>query len=487
MLTGIGIPFNPPGFTVRHVVKHFVNPASRGGFPAIEALPPVPVGEGIAPVVVDGLGRLEGLYNVCHPALEYTIPCVFKSTGWVRQRLTAREWLMLQDIPMDMCSALEDDAGARSSIALALLPLLVCFLFRTFWGTIRGGEMRVETTASTPRVDQERVKEDIEDTARITDDGPEVLEEDRELHAIIRAQHDLAKAVKADDAVVPVYLWNDRIFGRQTSEEEADVLSVLRQFTMRVYRRRLLRECIAFLHRTHGGTWLTIDEKGRCRVRPPRTMVDIKAMREIIWRASYNEWFEYPYGSRLHYFRFPRKYRSLARDGVLNYFIQPGPTQRLPQPPPLVEAAGVLIKKLSKMIQRQYLAQPEMKLQSLIKFFAVPKGEGDWRIVYHAGANGLNDCVWAPPFYLPTVDALLRIVDHSSFMEDRDIGEMFLNFELHPNTRRFVGVDVRPLGLDKVAAPSAWLGWTKNLMGFKSSPYNSVKMYLICEEIIRGD
>ena len=63
------------------------------------------------------------------------------------------------------------------------------------------------------------------------------------------------------------------------------------------------------------------------------------------------------------------------------------------------------------MIQRRYLTSPEMKLQSLIKYFAVPKGEGDWRIVYHAKANGLNDCVWVPPFYHPTVDALLQIVD----------------------------------------------------------------------------
>jgi len=29
--------------------------------------------------------------------------------------------------------------------------------------------------------------------------------------------------------------------------------------------------------------------------------------------------------------------------------------------------------------------------------------------------------------------------------------------------------------------------WTRNLMGFKSSPYNSIRMYLVSEEIIRGD
>ena len=213
---------------------------------------------------------------------------------------------------------------------------------------------------------------------------------------------------------------------------------------------------------------------------------DISTLREILWRAANNEWFEYPFGSRLHFFRFPLKYRSLARDGVPNFFISPGPTQRRPQHAPTPEAAEVLRAKISKMTQWRYLVAPDSRIASLVKYFMVPKGEGDWRVVYHAGINGLNDCVWAPHFYLPTVDSLLHIVDHTSYMEDRDIGEMFLNFELHPNTRRFIGIDVGPLELVVDGIKQHWLVWTKNLMGFRASPYNSVKMYLIIEEVVRG-
>ena len=115
-------------------------------------------------------------------------------------------------------------------------------------------------------------------------------------------------------------------------------------------------------------------------------------MREIVWRAANNGWFEYPLGSRLHYFRFPVKYRILARDGVPSFFVRAGPRKLLPQPSPSVDAIEVLGDKVSKMIT------PEVKLHSLIKYFAVPKGEGDWRVVYNAGANGLNDCVWALHF-----------------------------------------------------------------------------------------
>ena len=151
----------------------------------------------------------------------------------------------------------------------------------------------------------------------------------------------------------------------------------------------------------------------------------------------------------------------------------------------------VLKKKILAMWQKRYLDVPAGKLKSAISYFAVPKGEvdgivQDWRVVFHAGANGLNDCVWAPSFWLPTVESLLRIVDETSFMEDRDVGEMFLNYELHPAVRKFAGVDVRPLEFTEAECPNRWLCWTKNLMGFRSSPYNSVKMYLVAEEVIRG-
>jgi len=64
---------------------------------------------------------------------------------------------------------------------------------------------------------------------------------------------------------------------------------------------------------------------------------------------------------------------------------------------------------------------------------------------------------------------------------------MFLNFELHPMVRKFVGVDVGPLGFSKEECASRWLCWVKNLMGFKPSPFNSIKMNLIAEEVIKGD
>jgi hypothetical protein len=37
--------------------------------------------------------------------------------------------------------------------------------------------------------------------------------------------------------------------------------------------------------------------------------MEVKAVREILWRASKNDWFEYPMGLQLFYFRYPERYQ----------------------------------------------------------------------------------------------------------------------------------------------------------------------------------
>ena len=73
-------------------------------------------------------------------------------------------------------------------------------------------------------------------------------------------------------------------------------------------------------------------------------------------------------------------------------------------------------------------------------------------------------------------------------MSDRDIGDMFLNFQLHESAWPFAGVDVKPiLDDDGRISKHKWYYWVRNTMGFKSSPYNSIKMALVAEEVVHGD
>ena len=111
------------------------------------------------------------------------------------------------------------------------------------------------------------------------------------------------------------------------------------------------------------------------------------------------------------------------------------------------------------------------------------------RIVYDGTASGLNESVWAPSFWLPTIESLVRALDTDSWMSDRDIGDMFLNFQMHESVWPFAGVDVRPI-LDEEGkmCKQRWYYWVRNAMGFKSSPYNSIKMALVViEEVVLGD
>eukprot|EP00957_Ditylum_brightwellii_P000050 3534-Ditylum_brightwellii.AAC.1 len=58
-------------------------------------------------------------------------------------------------------------------------------------------------------------------------------------------------------------------------------------------------------------------------------------------------------------------------------------------------------------------------------------------------------------------------------MADLDIGEMFLNFMMPEELLGYCGVDVSPWFEEN--GTTLWQVWTRLMMGFKPSPYGSVK------------
>jgi hypothetical protein len=157
----------------------------------------------------------------------------------------------------------------------------------------------------------------------------------------------------------------------------------------------------------------------------------------------------------------------MARDGVRVFFEHPGPTTREARPdisdPKLQEMAK---EKILKVIKRRYLRTAGTQVKSCIKYFAVRKGEDDIRLVYDATANRLNKCVWVPTFWLPTIDSLVRGVDKDSWMTDRDIGDMFLNFQLKEAVVPFTGVNLLSLYDHEDKPGPRWAVWDRNLIGF---------------------
>ena len=109
-------------------------------------------------------------------------------------------------------------------------------------------------------------------------------------------------------------------------------------------------------------------------------------------------------------------------------------------------------EKLQKVVDRGYLDNEQMVV-SLTSFFSVPKGDADIRMVYDGTKCGLNGSVWVPRFYMPTLRSHLRTVVEGTHMCDVDIGEMFLNFMLHPSLRILCGVDLSGYKVDLSEMP----------------------------------
>ena len=170
------------------------------------------------------------------------------------------------------------------------------------------------------------------------------------------------------------------------------------------------------------------------------------------------------------------------------FFEKPGPTTREAQPrigdPKIQEMAK---EKIFKVVKRRYLQTLGTKIKSMIKYFAVPKGEDDIRMVYNATANCLNKCIWVPTLWLPTIKLLIRTLDQYSWMTNWDVGDMSLNFKLYQTIVPYTGVDLPSLYKSDDDPGQRWAVWDRNLMGFAASPYCSVKMALVVEEVCRGN
>ena len=180
---------------------------------------------------------------------------------------------------------------------------------------------------------------------------------------------------------------------------------------------------------------------------------------------------------------------------MMVYFVDEAPAYLEGQPRDRDPSSKALTEeKLQKVIDRGYLENKEL-IVSLTSFFSVPKGESDIRMVYDGTKCGLNGSVWVPTFFMPTLTSHLRAVVEGTHMCDVDIGEMFLNFMLHPTLRVLCGVDLTHYEVDLASLEvpvdpteiKKWVSWNRIAMGLKWSPYQAIKGMHFAEEVIRGD
>jgi hypothetical protein len=227
---------------------------------------------------------------------------------------------------------------------------------------------------------------------------------------------------------------------------------------------------------------------------------DLEAGRECVDKSAHATFWDWDKGSRPFFWRWKgKKLQRWARDGQPHMKTRDLPKYRQKQKPPKTKADRDLVwEKTVKVRERQYIDGGDV--ESLIHYFYVPKGDTDIRMVYNGTSSGLNDCLFAPHFGLPTIRDTLRSLLPGYCQADIDIAEMFLNFILGEELRPYSGVDIRHVRTGKSDLKEgekmplweqertrAWERWVRNWMGLRDSPYRSIQLMIIAKEQAYGN
>lgn len=215
---------------------------------------------------------------------------------------------------------------------------------------------------------------------------------------------------------------------------------------------------------------------------------DAEALKDCEMRVEEATLWGWDGGSRPFFWRWPKELQTSIRDGFRLWIKPMDISWNEPQPKPNERNRLLMQKKIEDIRKKKYLVPGTVA--SLIRFFGVPKGEDDIRMVYDGTKSGLNDALWAPWFPLPTASTHLKMVESRSWMADNDAGEFFLNWMMDSRVRELCGVDLTHFVSSEgrsVSSPSRRVEiWCRCAMGLRPSPYVCVKGMLLAKEIIMG-
>jgi hypothetical protein len=435
--------------------------------------------------------------------------CVFSPTGWVERSMSMDEVLDVYDVGRSERAAMKlvwgeykekwSWAFTRQIPMRVLLRCLEVVLHQQ-----EGTPGRRRNGNTLVKGEEKRRCLGIEDEDRVEAMELQVLGM-LPKESTVRGTKGAEKAndkleAKNDHAQAQVEEWNRRalaylIKGEALTSRQSRALDVVRRAMLRRYRHYkygVIRSFRLFMKKKHGINWMEdMWKEGRKRRGKKEIGRDYTVGLDAIHRASNASFWDWSDGSTVFFWRWPEELQDELRDGMQVWFRkQDLPTfwgrQRWPTDE---KERSQLKEKIGKVLSRRYVS--EGYVSSLTGFFAVPKGTDDIRVVYDATRSGLNDAIWAPNFFLPTIDSVLSRADENTYFGDIDVGEMFLNYFLDSRLRPRAGVDVTELASAfkvNLKPGQRWiLRWERSLMGVRSSPFNCVRIYLLGEEIIRGD
>jgi hypothetical protein len=186
----------------------------------------------------------------------------------------------------------------------------------------------------------------------------------------------------------------------------------------------------------------------------------------------------------------PIAWRKEACDGAQGYHTK-YPRRRLHYPQvPITDPSIVQLdaEKLEKLLTRRYIIPGEVR--NTVPWFPVPKGPDDIRVVWDLARNGLNECMFTPSFFLPTMATYQRRLVAGMFCGDFDVGEMFHNYLLHFAEQIYCGVHIPQSLVRKLRAEGfevqELMRWCRLVFGWQSSPYFALRMLARATEIAKG-
>jgi len=477
--------FLPQLSTIRRDIACYIDHSIR----------PTPVGlEGLSPLLTHQYDRL-------HPQRLDNLVLVnsdFTATGFGKRNLTDLELGAIFGFPSSLANS------ARRAVYYSLVPIQI---LDALFKPLLNSQPNAQSTVT-----------------RLQIPLPIALDAPIFLHSIAKILPSLwwksstvsLKAAKDDDAKITYEMWDLRILS--IYPKAARLLPLLRAFLLRRSCRRLFLECVSNLRQHHprdyanylsvrcsfysskfevfaklrGGVSLSKDDSISNSFK-----IDLESGRQILRNYVNSSFFAWSNGSSLIHWRWTPELRQLARIGFKPCIISNLPKSKRKAKSPKKELRSKLLSKILKVLERGYMEICDStEVSNFIDYFSVPKGESDIRVVYNGSSCGLNNAVWAPNFWLPTAKSMVRVLSYNFRSVDIDLGEMFLNFPLHPFLSKFSGVDLSPFtaeisdhfnqpNLSKSKRLSAQ--WKRDWMGFKPSPEWACRYYYLAEEFVRGN
>ena len=273
---------------------------------------------------------------------------MFSHTKWNLRSLTAAELLAVYDIPQQERTTAVRHRDVLELPFLRSAPLKALHLALSSWSSLHYPQhelplLNILAMAST------------------------VTAYPKDCFDRLVAQAADSVAVKSDDVVIPMALWDEQVwqgFGH-TSPQQAvfeerygrSPLDAICRLGLLIWRRNVRVSYFAYMRSVHGLHWATCAAGLRDRT----------VGRDCFWRIAHSNWWDWSQGSTLFFWRWPQSVQLLARDRHPVWWLGELPRCMQLQPKEKdVEIRSKVQQKLQNVREKRYILPGSVACDQLL-------------------------------------------------------------------------------------------------------------------------